>query len=270
MFDTHCHLTSKAIEPRVSQVLTAARQAGVDNMITVGITPDDSIRAAALVAEQSAEPIVPGVNLYATAGIHPHEAARYKNDAAALEAIRQTLRKPGIVAIGEMGLDCHYPEPSVDDQKVLFEAQLALSGESEFAHLPIVIHNREATGETLAMIRTSGLPGERFVFHCYTGDENEIEPILAIGAVVSFTGIVTFRNASSIAAASDRVPDDRLLIETDSPYLTPEPHRKVRPNEPKYVVHVAEFLAERRGMNVESFVKQVDANARQFFRITQG
>ena len=197
-----------------------------------------------------------------------------------------------------MGLDKHYPDPPMKMQRAAFAAQLGLaaevgarvsgigyrqdkaraeaseSGSSETrspipdTRLPIIIHNREATDDTLAMIRDSGIPGERFVFHCFTGTPDEVEKILAIGAMVSFTGIITFKNATSIAEASDRVPLDRLMIETDSPYLAPEPHRKVRPNEPKYVVHVAEFLAKRRGMTRADFTAAVDRNAVRFFGLS--
>ncbi|MEL7089782.1 MAG: TatD family hydrolase, partial [Planctomycetota bacterium] len=130
-----------------------------------------------------------------------------------------------------------------------------------------VIHNREATDDTLAMIADHGVDGARLVFHCFTGSVAEVEEILAIGARVSFTGIVTFGGAKAVAEASDRVPLDRLMIETDSPYLTPAPHRKVRPNEPKFVTHVAAFLAARRGISVAEFVAAVDDNAELFFGI---
>ena len=128
-----------------------------------------------------------------------------------------------------------------------------------------VIHNREATDDTLAMIADHGVDAARLVFHCFTGSAAEVDAILAVGAMVSFTGIVTFGGAASVAAASDRVPLERLMIETDSPFLTPAPHRKVRPNEPKYVPHVAKFLAKRRGMPIAEFVAAVDGNADRFF-----
>ena len=137
----------------------------------------------------------------------------------------------------------------------------------ERPNLPAVIHNREATGDTLAMLADSGLPGERFVFHCFTGGVDEVERILGFGAMVGFTGIVTFGSAGNVAAAADRVPLDRLMLETDSPFLTPMPHRKVRPNEPKYVPRVASFLAERWGMPVEEIIAAADANAERFYRL---
>jgi len=253
MIDTHCHLTYDGLRDRVEAVIADAQAAGVDRLITVGTTPADA-REALRLAER-----FDGV--FATAGVHPHHAQQAPDCCA----IADLADHPKLVALGEMGLDYHYPDPPAEAQKPVFEAQLELM--HQCPRLPAVIHNREATDDTLAMIRAAGVPGERFVFHCFTGDQREIDAILDTGAMVSFTGIVTFKSAAAIAAASNRVPPDRLMIETDSPYLTPEPHRKVRPNEPKHVVHVAAFLAKRRGLAVEAFVEQVDANAERFFAL---
>jgi len=253
MIDTHCHLTYDGLHDRVDAVIADARAAGVDRLISVGTTAAD-VRHALALAERFD-------HVYATAGIHPHHA----QDASDVGALPALADHPKIVALGEMGLDYHYPDPPRDIQHAVFGQQL------DFMHqrpdLPGVIHNREATDDTLAMIRAAEVPGERFVFHCFTGDQREVDAILDTGAMVSFTGIVTFKNAGAIAAASDRVPLDRLMIETDAPYLAPEPHRKARPNEPKFVVHVAECLAARRDLALEAFVEQVDANAERFFRL---
>jgi TatD DNase family protein len=257
MIDTHCHLTYDGLHERVEDVIAAAVTAGVDRMITVGTSPADARKSVTLAQRFN--------NIYATAGLHPHYTADWPNLAVLTDALRDLLSQPKVVAIGEMGLDKHYPDPPMKMQRAAFAAQLELA--KELSALPIIIHNREATDDTLAMIADSGIPGERFVFHCFTGTPEEIDKILAIGAMVSFTGIITFKNAGDIAEASDRVPLDRLMIETDSPYLAPEPHRKVRPNEPKYVVHVAEFLARRRGMSLRDFTQTVDANADRFFRL---
>lgn len=254
MIDTHCHLTYDGLADRVDAVIADAQAAGVDRMISVGTTPADARRAVALATRFA--------NVYATAGIHPHYAA----EAPDASALRDLLDDPRIVAIGEMGLDYHYPDPPQAIQHQVFREQLALM--HQFPHLPGIIHNREATDDTIGLIREAGVPGQRFVFHCFTGSAAEAEDILHLGAMLSFTGIVTFKNAGDIAEARDRVPIDRLMIETDSPYLAPEPHRKARPNEPKYVVHVAEFLAQHRGMAVAEFVAQVDANAERFFALT--
>ena len=287
MIDTHCHLTYDGLHERVDRVIADAGQAGVDRMITVGTSPADARKAVALTKRFK--------NVYATAGLHPHYAQDWPNLDTLAGALRELVADPKVVALGEMGLDKHYPDPPMAMQRAAFAVQLQLASELGAGvlgmgssqkeidpgplasgkpldpiprpqhPLPIVIHNRKATDDTLAMIADSGIPGERFVFHCFTGSVAEVEAILGIGAWVSFTGIITFKNAGDIAQASDRVPIDRLMVETDSPYLAPEPHRKVRPNEPKYVVHVAEFLAKRRGMSVDEFAQAVDANADRFF-----
>ncbi len=257
MIDTHCHLTYDGLHERVDAVISDAVAAGVDRMITVGTSPADARKAISLAERYD--------NIYATVGLHPHYAADWPSPTMLAEALSELITHPKIVALGEMGLDKHYADPPMNMQRAAFAAQLELA--NELPNHPIVIHNREATDDTLAMIADSGLPGERFVFHCFTGTPDEVEKILAIGAMVSFTGIVTFKNADAIAEASDLVPLSQLMIETDSPYLAPAPHRKVRPNEPKYVVHVAEFLAQRRGMTVDEFTAAVDTNAERFFHL---
>ena len=259
MIDTHCHLTFDDLHGRVGQVISDADAAGVDRMISVGTTPADGARAIALANRFP--------RVFATAGVHPHYAQPFVDRAALRDALHEKLVDPRCVAIGEMGLDRHYPDPPIEDQRRVFAWQLELMGDpsSPAAALPGIIHNREATDQTLAMIRAAAVPGERFVFHCFTGSAAELDQILEIGAMVSFTGIVTFGSARDLAQASDRVPMDRLMVETDAPYLTPEPYRKVRPNEPRYVVDVARFLAVRRGMPLDDFVAQADTNAQRFF-----
>ena len=257
MIDTHCHLTYPGLAERVDGVIADARAAGVDRMVSIGTTPADARRAAAL-AER-----YPGV--FATAGVHPGHAAEVDDLSRLADELAELLEHPRVVALGEMGLDYHYPNPPPDVQRRVFAAQLALMHGRP--GLNAVIHNREATDDVLALLADSGLPGERFVFHCFTGSVAEVERILAFGATVGFTGIVTFKSAGNVAEASDRVPLNRLLIETDSPYLTPAPHRKVKVNEPKYVPHVAAFLAERRGLTVDELAAAVNANAERFYRL---
>jgi len=261
MIDTHCHLTYDGLHERVDQVLADAADAGVDRMISVGTTPADAERARALSQRKT--------NVYFTAGLHPHYAEQFTDKAALLDALREKLADDKCVAIGEMGLDRHYPDPPIDIQRRAFEWQLELASDVANFRGPVVIHNREATDDTLAVLRNAGVAPERFVFHCFTGTADELDAILGFGARVSFTGIVTFNSAKALAQASDRVPIDRLMIETDSPYLTPEPYRKVRPNEPRYVADVARFLADRRGMTLDEFTAVVDANAERFFGLTK-
>ena len=262
MIDTHCHLTFPQLDEHLDEVLERAREAGVDRMICVATNLQDANRAVEIADQHP--------HIFATVGVHPHNAADYDEQDEYYQGLKQLahfIGHPQVKAMGEMGLDLHYDEPSLEVQKRTFRRQLELA--DEFSHLPIIIHNREATQQTIEMIREVGVPGERFVFHCFTGGADELEQILALGAMVSFTGIVTFGSARDLAEASDRVPLDRLMVETDSPYLTPEPHRKVRPNEPCYVVDVARFLAQRREMDFDEFVAAVDANAERFFRLPE-
>jgi TatD DNase family protein len=262
MIDTHCHLTYDGLHARVDDVIAAAAQAGVDRMISVGTTPADAEKARALAARFP--------NVYFTAGLHPHYAERYPDKAALLDALRDKLADPKCVALGEMGLDRHYPDPPLDLQERAFDWQLehaSEKGDKSIFSKPIVIHNREATDDTLTMLKRSGIDPHRFVFHCFTGSADELDKILAFGSMVSLTGIVTFPSAKDLAEASDAIPLDRLMIETDSPYLTPAPHRKVRPNEPKYVADVARFLADRREMSLQDFTAATDANAKRFFGV---
>ena len=262
MIDTHCHLTSRGLVERVSEVVEAAREAGVKKMITIGTALDDSQKAVEIAMANE--------GVFATVGLHPHEwveGTREEDFKAEMRGILRGYEGKKIVGIGEIGLDWFYDEPAREDQKMIFQWQLDVCVEQEFEGLPIVIHNREATEETIGMLEAMGIKGERCVFHCFTGSVEEVEKILAYGAMIGFTGAVTFKNADEIRAACELVPIERLVVETDSPYMTPVPHRKIRPNEPKFVKVTAAFLAESRGMDVGEFVKVVDGNAERFFGI---
>jgi len=255
MIDTHCHLTYRGLGERVEEVLAAAEDAGVDRMISVATDPGDAQAALAL-AERFE-------GVYGTAGIHPLHVAPDLDLAAGIETMRRLAAHPRLVALGEMGLDRFHRQVPLEAQRPVFEAQLELLAELEAA--VAIIHNREATGDEIERITASGCAGARFVFHCFSGSLAELERILELGAMVSLTGIVTFQNAPEVAEAAKRVPLERLMIETDAPFLTPEPHRKVRPNEPKFVVEVARAIAAGRGMSVAELTAATDANAERFF-----
>jgi len=237
-------------------VIADAGAAGVGRMITIGTTPADA-RQAAEVADR-----FPGV--WFAAGVHPHYATEVdENDLADLPEL---WRHPRCVAFGEMGIDYHYDEPPRDVQHGLFRTQLEMVDRTG-SDRPIVIHCRKAVDDTLAIIRESGIAGDRFVFHCFTEPPEECEKVLDIGAAISFTGIVTYKNAPEVRASAKMVPDDRIMVETDAPYLSPEPHRKVRPNEPKLVTATAAYLAELRGMSVERFEVLTDGNAKRVYGV---
>lgn len=261
MFDTHCHLTYPGLIDRLDVVLAGAAERDVDGLITIGTTVADSSRALAL-AEAD---VKPSVRVFSTAGVHPGHAHEVTDLDAMSAGLSDLLGRDRCVALGECGMDFHYGREHEARQREVFAAQLRLV--VNLPEVPIVIHNREATDDTLAMLRTSGINPDRFVFHCFTGSTDELDAILGFGAMVSLTGIVTFKSARALAEATDAIPIERLMIETDSPYLTPEPNRKVRPNEPCYVADVARFLAARRGMSLEVFTTIADANAERFFRL---
>ena len=258
MIDTHCHLTFDVFEGRVDEVVDDARRAGVRAMITVGTTAENAAAGLALAERRP--------DVWCTAGVHPLYADR-PLDWPAIEAV---IRHPRCVAWGELGLDNHYDRPPREIQDRVLAAQLEVIARvaSTGVAKPIVVHCREAFADLVPVLRASGFDPTRFVFHCFTGTPDDARLVLDFGAWISFTGVVTFRNAADVAAASDLVPDDRILVETDAPFLTPEPHRKVWPNEPKYVGHVAAFLAARRGQDARAFERRLDANAERFFGIT--
>lgn len=256
MIDTHCHLTFPQLADRAGEVIADARAAGVDRMITIGTTPSDCFAARDVAAAHG------GVSF--AAGVHPHYAAEV--DADQLGAIGELFGEPECVAFGEMGIDYHYPDPPRDVQHRLFEAQLRLVAQVNDDR-PVIIHCRKAVDDTLAIIGASGLPGERFVFHCFTEAPGECRKVLDAGCMISFTGIVTYKNAAGVRGSALLVPDDRIMVETDAPYLSPEPHRKVRPNEPKFVVDTARYLADLRGTTLEAFDALTTANAERFFKL---
>lgn len=258
MIDTHCHLTFKALYDQVETVIDRAVDAGVDRMITVATSLEDSRLTVELAHRYE--------RVFATVGVHPHEAVRSTDKGAVVAMMQELEIDPRVVAIGEMGLDNHYSDIPKDLQRQLFSWQLEVAVDSP---KPIIIHNRDATDEVLGLIDDSGIPGKRFVFHCFTGSRAELDAILDLGAMVSFTGIVTFKNARALAECAAVVPRDRIMVETDAPYLTPEPHRKVRPNEPCYVPFVAQFLAGQRNMDEPDLVSIADGNAERFFRLGQ-
>lgn len=256
LIDTHCHLTYEGLCEHTARVIAEAKAAGVRRFVTVGTSVADSRLGQALAAAYH--------EVFFTAGLHPLHATGTEDKAQLLDGLRVLAADPRCVALGEMGLDRHYDQPPLAVQRQSFEWQLELAAQTG---LPVVIHNRKATADTLAVLRQSGLPGGRFLFHCFTGTVAEVEDILAFGAMVGFTGAVTFKNGREIAEAFDRVPLERVVVETDAPYLTPEPHRGIRPNAPKFVPFIADFLRRRRGLSEAQFAQATTANAARFYRL---
>jgi TatD DNase family protein len=227
--DAHCHLPPGAAS---DAVVEEARAAGVGRLVDVGTDVAASAEAVAVARRHD--------GVWATAGVHPHDAAR------GTEGLTELLGEPDVVAVGECGLDFHYDHSPRPVQREVFAAQVTLAEERGLA---LVIHTREAWDDTFAVLAT-GVP-ERTMFHCFTGGEDEARRALDAGAVLSFSGIVTFKGAADVRAAAALCPLDRLTVETDAPYLAPAPHRG-RPNRPAWVPLVGAAVAAAKGVPAEA------------------
>jgi TatD DNase family protein len=247
VIDTHAHLDALQDDP--AAVLARARESGVTRVIAVG-SGIESCRASLEIAEREG-------GVYAALGIHPHQAG--SEEAERIDELRGLLSSPRAVAVGETGLDHYRDYAPRDRQRELFEAQLALASELD---KPVVIHTRAADAETVAAL--AGFGGT-VVLHCFSSP-GLLDPALERGWYVSFAGNVTYPNAYDLRAAARAVPRDRLLVETDSPYLSPQP-RRGRPNEPANVVHTFGALAAARDEDVEELATQIDANADTAFEL---
>ena len=252
LIDTHCHLTFKPLDSDIEAVLERSMAAGVTSWITVGTSLEDSTRAVEFADRFD--------NLYATVGVHPHDA----KDVAAetLAKMRELAKNVKVVAIGETGLDFHYNLSEQSDQIRVFAAHLKLAAES---NLPVVVHSREAFEETMDILDQHGSGLKGVVFHCFSGSAEQAKEVIGRGYHVSFTGVVTFKNAEAARQAAKVVPIERLMLETDCPYMSPEPMRKQKVNEPALMIHTAKLLAEVKGMAPEDFSAAVRATSKAFF-----
>lgn len=229
--DSHCHLPYEGLED-VALVIADAHAAGVQRMLSVGT--DAAQSAAAIDVARSHD------SVWATVGLHPHEATQ------GVDSVLSLLGAPEVVAVGECGLDYHYDHSPREVQREAFAAQIRLASERGLA---LVVHTREAWDDTWGILRGEGMP-ERTVFHCFTGGPAEADQCLDLGGFLSFSGIVTFKGAGDVREAAARCPLDRLLVETDAPYLSPQPHRGVT-NRPSRVVLVGEAVAAAKGVPAE-------------------
>ncbi len=252
LIDTHCHLTFEPLVEDVAGVLGRSRAAGVSEWITVGTELADSRKAVELAGQFD--------NVYATAGVHPHDAKDVTD--AVMAELKALAEHPKVVAIGETGLDFHYNFSKQTAQREVFSAHLDLARE---VGLPVVVHSRNAFDETIAILDEHGAGLERIVFHCFGGDAEQAKVVLDRGYYISFTGVVTFKNAETAREAARAVPVERMMVETDCPFMSPEPMRKQKVNEPALMVHTARFLAELKGMDEGEFAEAVSATSRGFF-----
>ncbi len=253
LIDSHCHLTYEGLIERIDHVIESARAAGVDEFVTISTDLRDAARAQALAERR------PCIHL--VCGIHPHQAAQAERDwESSLEAI---VRRPDVYAVGEMGLDYHYDFSDRASQARVFEGQLAIAAR---VNKPVVIHCREAHDDVMAML--ANVPQVRsVVFHCFTGTMAQAEQIWSRGYWLSLTGVVTFKKSDELRDVARAMPADRLMVETDSPYLSPEPVRSVRPNEPAHLTYTAHCIAKTRDMGMDDLVRLSAENTRRFFNL---
>jgi TatD DNase family protein len=252
-FDTHAHLDQPEFDADRAEVVARARTAGVEEMITIGTTAAASEICVRLAAEFD--------GVHAAVGIQPNYVA--EAGPGDWDRVLKLLDEPGVVAIGETGLDRHWDFAPFDQQQDYFDRHLRLSQERG---LPFVVHMRDCDEDILVMLREARERGPLAgVMHSFTGSQAMADECVAMGLHVSFAGMVTYKKSDELRLIAAAVPTDRILIETDSPYLSPEPVRKVKRNEPAHVVHTAARLAEVRGMTPEDFAVQTTANARRLF-----
>lgn len=248
MFDSHCHLTDERFTGEVEAVLERARDAGVSGVVTIASDLEDAHAAAALATTHAM--------VWCTAGVHPHAAGSQEPDWEA--RLRTLLAEPRCVAIGESGLDYFYDNAPRAQQRSVFEQQLALAAE---LGLPVVVHSRQAEADTAAMLQEA--TGVRGVLHCFDAGPALLDAALAADWYVSFSGLATFKRYTGGALVA-AVPADRLLVETDSPYLAPVPHRGRR-NEPAFVARVVDAVAAFRGEDAAATGARTEANALAFY-----
>lgn len=242
--DNHCHLST---EDSAEDELREGIKAGVQRYINVGTDLKSSKEAL-----QSA--IAFPNTVFATAGIHPHEASK------GIDGIYELLSKPEIVAVGECGLDFYYNHSPKEQQAAVFASHIGYANDKD---MPLVIHTRDAWKETFRILDSEGMPS-RTVFHCFTGGPQEAEMALERGALLSFSGIVTFKNAPEVREALKLSPIERIMIETDSPYLAPIPMRGKK-NIPAYLPYIAERIAEEISMEITDLSKALWANTNKFY-----
>lgn len=253
LFDTHAHLDQPEFDDDRAEVVSRARAAGVENILAVGISADTSQACIQVAAEFE--------GVYAAVGMQPNYLAEAQP--GDWDRVIAMLDEPRVVAIGETGLDRYWDFTPFEMQQDYFDRYLRLSQERG---LPFIVHMRDCDQDILVMLREARLRGPlRGVLHSFTGSQAMADESLAMGLYISFAGMVTFKKSAELRAIAASIPADRILVETDSPYLTPEPMRKIKRNEPAHVLHTAACLAEARGTTLEAFAEQTSANARRLF-----
>ena len=256
LIDSHCHLTFDGLREQVGTVIEKASAVGVFEFIAPGTDVADTRLAMELAADYP--------SVHVAAGVHPHEASKV-SDAWETELL-ELAADDCVVAVGETGLDYHYNFSDHDSQQRVFRRQLEIAQQ---VGKPVVIHSREAHPDVMRILSEfSSLPG--VVFHCFSGTSAEADEILGRGYWLSWTGVVTFKRSDELRGIARRMPVERMMLETDSPFLSPVPVRKVQPNEPAHLVYTARCIAEARGMDFAEFAEITVESTRRFFSLSSG
>lgn len=253
LFDTHVHLNAEQYKEDIEEVIERAQEAGVENMVVVGFDRPTIEKALELIEKYDF--------LYASVGWHPVDAIDMKEED--LTWLEELAGHPKVVALGEMGLDYHWDKSPKDIQKEVFRQQIQLAKKVK---LPIIIHNREATQDIVEILKEEGAEEVGGIMHCFSGSVETARECIDMNFYISLGGPVTFKNAKKPKEVAADIPLDKLLIETDCPYLAPHPYRGKR-NEPAYVKLVAEQIAELKGIDYEEIAQATTENARKLFRI---
>ena len=253
LFDTHAHYDDERFTEDRDALIASLPENGVGAVVDIGCSFDTIPKAVALAEKYSF--------FYASVGLHPNDAQAAENNPDTLEILKGYLKHPKVVALGEIGLDYHWDEPSREVQKKWFEVQLSLAEETGY---PVIIHDRDAHGDTMEIIRK--FPKVTGIFHSFSGSPEMAEELVKRGYYISFSGVLTFKNAAKLPEVAKIVPADRMLVETDCPYLAPHPHRGKR-NDSILMRHTAEKLAEIKGISYEEVCKITFENAKKVYRL---
>jgi len=256
LIDTHCHLTFEELAGDIEAIIERSRVAGVTGWITVGTDTQQNRKVIELAERHE--------NMYAAIGIHPHDAKNVT--AGTITELKKLAQNEKVVAIGETGLDFHYDFSPRQDQRRAFAQQLKIATE---LGLPVIIHCREAFDETMEILERFGRGVKSAVFHCFSGSADQAKIVLDHGFYISFTGVVTFKNAEGVREAAKIVPLAKLMLETDCPYMSPEPMRRQKINEPALMLHTAKCLAELKEMDLADFAEVVTATSKAFFGLPE-
>ena len=252
VIDTHAHLTFDELAGQLDAVLDRSRQAGVTRWITVGISVADNEKVLHLISQHE--------NLFGALGYHPHDAKDIAD--ADMDLLGKQAHHAKVLAIGECGLDYHYMNSPAEKQQAIFRGHLDIAAGLQ---KPVVIHTRDAFDETMEVLDEYAGRLKNVVIHCYGGDQQQTRRVLDKGYFVSFTGTVTFPRSEELRDVAKMIPLEKLMIETDCPFISPHPKRNIRPNEPALLVHTAQCLADVHGLPLEDFAQKTTKTSEIFF-----